>query len=211
MATNRNCRWRLTLPLGPLLPYNIGDWMTCANGHPLRIFVSLSASGQSRLRISTDLIPGLTHDQIPCPDHHELLISSCLVCVTLTVLFHVSQTLLKLIITIFLWFERWLSNFSQSLKRSLFLLIISRWLSEIARILFAYQYLIVSWISFFSICRFWYTSMCFCKREERTLPLPLYWLLLHLPLLTSYKNLFLAFGSYICKYRTVVINFRTAV
>lgn len=65
MATNRSCRWRHTLPLGPLLHYNIGDWMSCANGHPLHIFVFLSASGRSRLRIPTDLLPGLTHDQIP--------------------------------------------------------------------------------------------------------------------------------------------------
>lgn len=82
MTTNRSYRWLHTLHLAPTLPDNIGDRMSCPNGHPLQIFAFLPTSGRSRLRIHTALLPGLAHDQIPHPEHRELLLSSCRVYVT---------------------------------------------------------------------------------------------------------------------------------
>lgn len=137
----------------PMLPDNRSD--CCANGYPLKIFAFLCNHGWSRLRIPTILLPELTHDQIPCPEHYEPLIISCHAYVNFTFLFHISQSVTKLIITHLLLFERQLSNFIQSLKTSLYVSfdIIRR----------AYQYLILLWIS----CFFHLRTVCLGKREKR--------------------------------------------
>lgn len=151
MATKRSYRWLYTLHLAPMLPDNTGDWMSCPNGHPLQIFTFLPTSGRSRLRIPTALLPGLAHDQIPHPEHHELLLSSCRVYVTYIPLSWLPNAIKMNYNYFFCNSKRDSPILSRVWNQVyLFLLILSSWLEEIARVLLAYQYLILLWISFFS-------------------------------------------------------------
>lgn len=123
--------------------YNIGDWMNCANRHPLQTFAFLPTSSQSRWRIPRFLLRGLIYDHILHSEHHEqfrFLPHVWKYCIPVSCLskhyeknYNYFSVIWK---ATFQFYSVWKQVY-------IFLLIKSSWLPEIAGVLLAYQDLLL--------------------------------------------------------------------